>query len=193
MICPKDKTSCSEKQFDGIALDVCPKCDGVWIESTELGSLVRKLQLPEYTSTDELLAQWDAVKNSGDLPKDFWAEDIILCPHGHGNMSKHYYAGSDIGIDQCQICQGIWLDGGELHSVAQYVEPNPDLDRAWQTVIQDQNKQRKDLENLQRLPARIAGIALSATTLPGLMAVAAGFVAQAAIDGLTKAHDDLKM
>lgn len=125
MLCPKDNVVCDTRQLDGVEVDVCPKCQGVWLEQTEVQKLVRYLALPEHTDVDELLEKWENSGCGTTTPGDFWQEAKLICPKEGAQMQKHYFAGTGVGIDQCQVCKGFWLDGGELQAVAKLAAPNP--------------------------------------------------------------------
>ena len=140
MRCLTDQTICKTKQVEDIVIDYCPLCNGVWLEKEEIRKLVRYLNIPEYYDADELFSKWNVTAHTGTAPKDFWVEDNYDCPNGHGHMKKHYFAGSTIGVDQCHTCWGMWFDGGELHAVATYVEPNPALEVAWREYFRDKKK-----------------------------------------------------
>jgi len=50
------------------------------------------------------------------------------CPRCHVDMSlRNYSYDSNIIIDKCPSCQGIWTDKGEMQAVARYVKRNPDM------------------------------------------------------------------
>ena len=171
MRCPKDKQPCRGQIVDGVKLTTCSICKGVWIEQSEVRNLVGKLNTPNLTRVDELLAKWDVVMHEGTLPKDFWQEATLECPKGHGHMGKHYFAGSTIGIDQCQTCQGFWLDGGELQAIVKEVKPNPLLEAAWQELIREQTKMREQNETMaQSFQADMLMIASLITKPPVLVA-----------------------
>ena len=159
MHCPKDKIPCDTKQLEDVSIDVCPKCDGVWLEKEEVRKLTRHFSVPKYSTVDELMDEWDVIVNQGTAPDDFWSEDKLVCSKDNSQMFKHYFAGSNVGVDQCQVCQGFWLDGGELHAIAKYIGPDPDLDKAWQSFIRDDNEWREKMEKAKLLPANLALLA----------------------------------
>lgn len=111
MLCPKDNVVCNVRHLDDVEVDICPKCQGVWLEQQEVRNLIRHFSLPKYSSADELLAEWKTLENSGTPPENFWTEDKLTCTKDGSQMQKHYLAGSKIGVDQCQLCKGYWLDG----------------------------------------------------------------------------------
>lgn len=156
MHCPKDKAICRTKQLDDIEIDVCPECDGVWIEKGEVQKLNAKLEVPKYTNIDEVLAKWEVSHSGATIPKDFWTETALVCPRHHGHMTKHYFGGTQIGVDQCQECEGFWLDGGELQAIAKLAEPNPDFEKAWQMLLQDEIDSRNTQAQVLEFPAKIA-------------------------------------
>ncbi len=147
--------------------------------------------MPSYTMVDELIDEWEISENKGTLPKDFWVEDKLKCPNGHGHMSKHYFAGSNIGVDQCQTCQGFWLDGGELKAVARDVKPNPQLDKAWQTAIRDAKELDKSIKELALLPATIAGYATYMKSMPIALALAVGLLLKFIVEKTIQADKEL--
>lgn len=161
MYCPKDRDLCLSRQLEDITVDICPLCDGVWLEREEVIKLARHFDAPEFSMVDEIMSDWQSPRNNGTKPKDLWSESKLSCPIDKLTMSKHYFAGSKVGVDQCPTCQGFWLDGGELHEIADYMKPNPEMDQAWQSYIRADNDARKDIKHLKTLPSRMALAAMS--------------------------------
>ena len=191
MHCPNDDTICKTKVLDGIEIDTCPLCQGVWIEQSEVRQLVNKLLVPRYTEADEIIKEFEVAESEGSLPKEFWAEARLDCPRHHGQMSKHYFGGSHVGVDQCQTCRGFWLDGGELKAIAKQMEPNPKLDAAWEDFIRDQKNFREKLEKLSSLPASIASYFVMVKSLPVLVALTGAVLLKFIIDGIINADRQL--
>lgn len=42
MTCPRCSSALKEAEFEGVMIDTCEKCGGVWLDSGELGQLIRK-------------------------------------------------------------------------------------------------------------------------------------------------------
>ena len=154
MLCPRDNLVCNQIKLQNVEIDICPKCQGVWLEQQEVKEIVQHLSVPEYNAVNDIISAWEVAEHTGTAPKDFWVEDKLVCPRDGVHMKKHYFAGSTIGVDHCLDCKGFWLDEGELHAIAKYVAPNPTLERAWQMVIQDQKDLEKKMKELSELPAR---------------------------------------
>ena len=55
MDCPRCKSSLTTRTTEGIEIDVCEKCGGVWLDKGELGKLVG---LERGRSEEEMRANW---------------------------------------------------------------------------------------------------------------------------------------
>jgi len=182
MRCPIDDTVCESVTLENVQMDICPQCQGVWIGQDQVRKLVRHISMPNLSLIDEMLQEWVANKNEKlTPPKDFWTEDKLICSQDNTQMKKHYFAGSKVGVDQCQKCKRFWLDGGELQAVVQYVKPDHALDQAWQDFIREDNEWRKKMENANAIPAKI--VLMLANPKYALIAIGS-FIAQVVVDVL---------
>lgn len=79
-----------------VIIDICPKCEGIWLDKGELGKLVKDRKLVNY------------------LTKDIGTQSKskLICPRCGGLMDLEY--AEDIEVDVCLTCNGVWLDKGEL-------------------------------------------------------------------------------
>ncbi|MCB8983802.1 MAG: zf-TFIIB domain-containing protein [Ardenticatenaceae bacterium] len=107
MVCPKCQGSLQTTSFDGIEVEQCDGCRGVWLDLGELPAL-RQREKGRWGKA----VGYTAVYNTLSAP----------CPRcgGLGHMTRmHDLQHPDITIDTCPVCYGIWLDGGELNKLAQ--------------------------------------------------------------------------
>ena len=79
-----------------IEIDVCPKCNGIWLDPGELGKLLKDRKLTDYLT-----------KHIGTQSKS-----KLVCPRCGGLMDIE--SADDIDVDVCLTCHGVWLDAGEL-------------------------------------------------------------------------------
>jgi Zn-finger nucleic acid-binding protein len=94
--------------LEGMAVDQCPQCRGIWFDLGELKTVLEQEDLKRLQS--KLKGRRDAKRDRKlDAKKG-------PCPRcgGRGNMVPVNDAGHDIHIDTCLVCYGQWLDGGEL-------------------------------------------------------------------------------
>jgi Zn-finger nucleic acid-binding protein len=82
-----------------IIIDVCPKCNGIWLDKGELEKLLKDRKLANY------LTKHIGVKSSSPM----------ICPRC-GNLMDIEKA-DEIEVDVCLTCGGVWLDSGELEEL----------------------------------------------------------------------------
>jgi Zn-finger nucleic acid-binding protein len=115
--CPRDGTTLIEQDYHGVfRVDRCPSCQSLWLDR---GELERIQQLP--TSSDSRLpSDIYSVARAYELARQK-AQPRIACPRCSTELVPREYAYcSQVLIDNCPKCDGIWLDGGELDVLEQF-------------------------------------------------------------------------
>jgi len=79
-----------------ILIDICPKCEGVWLDAGELQKMLKDKKLSDY------LTKKIGIKS----------ESKLICPRCGGLMDIE--RAEDVEVDVCLTCNGVWLDSGEL-------------------------------------------------------------------------------
>jgi len=112
MFCPK----CRNPRLDeitfphsNVAVDRCPTCWGLWFDG---GELEQVLQIP---------AGKLQVMRIGEPTK-------LSCPRCGGVLSSVHYPHTDVTVDVCDACEGVWLDNGEFPRI-----------RAWHQSLEQQD------------------------------------------------------
>jgi len=106
MKCPKCRTEdLHEISIEGVVVDQCYSCDGVWLDSHEL---------------NQLLAE-DA-RHVASLRRANFASQAEgkrgFCPRETVELLRVYSAiERSVVLDLCPDCGGIWLDGGEFEKL----------------------------------------------------------------------------
>ena len=141
MICPIDTIVCDTQTIQGVKLDVCPRCQGVWLDGGEFKQLMDLFTFAPAEAERIRNHSWvDGREDAGHTqPREFWQETPHRCPIDRTEMKKHYIAGSTIGVDSCDTCHGFWLDGPELAALARYVGPDPLQDAMGKLVVSEMN------------------------------------------------------
>jgi Zn-finger nucleic acid-binding protein len=96
--CPRDGSHLDERHVPsmGVRIDACPKCHGVFLDAEGLQSLTkRKAPTPMRRA-------------------DFASPLRCSCPACGAALSRR--AVSDVAVDACVACGGVWL---EAHTLAQ--------------------------------------------------------------------------
>ncbi len=108
MNCPKCRIDTMTKEtHEGIEVDRCPSCKGLFLDHGELDALLEK----KMGNTADTLF----FSSTSDQMDDVAA----YCPRCQKDMSVKKSQG-DIRIDMCDSCGGNFLDQGELASIQLY-------------------------------------------------------------------------
>lgn len=132
MKCPRDGASLTSDRYEGdVTVDKCPSCGGIWLDSGELRTIQETIE-NDYSAT---LNKIDLVARAYELARQK-ARPEIECPKcgGHLNPQEYTYC-SQIMIDRCQKCGGIWLDRGELEALEQFFEKAAEEEQQEQQAV----------------------------------------------------------
>lgn len=117
MDCPGCKAGAGEFKelvLDGVTIDRCERCGGVWLDAGEAEDLYKKSPTPReelQKKKIELLRQW---KVSALDPK----EVDRTCPRCDKNLVRVNYKDiPGLQVDKCPTDCGMYLDKGELEKI----------------------------------------------------------------------------
>lgn len=103
MNCPKCQSAkLTEFKVEGVAVDRCGDCTGIWFDAVELSQLLaedaRQVAALTRGASDQSLDQKRG-----------------RCPRDGADLLRMFSAiDRDVVLDACADCHGIWLDGGEF-------------------------------------------------------------------------------
>lgn len=103
--------------FYNVEVDYCPKCLGLWFEEDELRQAKDK--------KDENL-KWLDFDLWEDASKFEISRGDRLCPTCRLPLYEVNYGDSNIKVDVCNICKGVWLDRGEFKQIISYLKDKSD-------------------------------------------------------------------
>ena len=101
MQCPACHQAMLILEYKGIELDHCQGCGGVWLDAGELGLLLHGVP-----DAPQGLALASAQPGTRRCPR---------CPR---KMDVGRFPGSAVEVDSCPALHGLWLDRGELLTLA---------------------------------------------------------------------------
>lgn len=110
--CPECNVRMNQVQIgDGIEVERCPECDGIWLDHGELKEILQE-RISERAN-----------------PRDMAAADRShrMCPDCDRELFERHFINSRVRIDQCIQCAGIFLDGGELEQIRGFIEQAEEL------------------------------------------------------------------
>ena len=118
--CPRCWVEMKKEEVDvlgpNVIIDVCPKCLGIWFDNNELKKILGDRKLANYLT-----------KRIGTQ-----SESKLVCPRCGGLMDLEY--AEDVEIDVCLVCNGAWLDYGELEGLKKKSEAGYTGDREKKAV-----------------------------------------------------------
>lgn len=126
-ICPRCDKPLSAGVYEGLRLDTCQACGGVWIDAYELSALMQRspAQLKQLEQTlGQTKVNLDAVLGT---------RNVLMCPLCYVPMiDRQYTYGSGVRINTCGECRGVWVDAGELSQIAEFLVKDQDYFKAVQ-------------------------------------------------------------
>ncbi len=113
MKCPFCNSAFKQSNIDGKVIDICTNCNGIWFDQNELQHYVNFIQ-------KNIPFQNSSGKNNGKLiTVNDLHESSLLCPCCGELLKKiNYLYNSNIIVDRCSKCGGVWADKGESEKIA---------------------------------------------------------------------------
>jgi uncharacterized protein len=109
MNCPKCNATMELITFEGITVDRCTGCKGIWFDANEQKQLKEKKGSEAIDIGDAAVGRkMDKITN-------------ILCPRCHGPMIRMVDASQQhVNYEACTTCYGIFLDAGEFKDLKDF-------------------------------------------------------------------------
>ena len=97
--CPRCESTLGPMEMVGVHIDVCPMCNGCWLDRNEINQLTRSRG--SNAVVVELVGKNDS---------------YIPCPRCKAKTLQegHHAHRPGLLLDECKQCGGVWLDRGEL-------------------------------------------------------------------------------
>lgn len=120
MKCPKDKHELIKELYeDCVEIDKCSTCQGMWLDEGELEKIEETIK-NDYT--DELKKLPDYANEAFNMSRAS-SEKAYICPTCDEPLEKKEYGFcSQIIIDVCPSCRGMWLDDHEIQKLEIFFE-----------------------------------------------------------------------
>jgi Zn-finger nucleic acid-binding protein len=155
MLCPNDQSEMNRCDLEGVQVDECAQCGGIWFDQGELDA-AKDIVEPDLNWIDV----------------DLWRQehrfDLSLgarrCPRDNSNMVSLRYGDPPVEIEHCLECRGMWLERDEFRKMVSALEEELDrmsasdylaesLKEAREIISGEENlaSQWKDLRTIFRL------------------------------------------
>lgn len=126
MLCPVCHEILQNKEFETQSIDECPVCGGIWFDEGELHEVASHLILDNKVnglSIKESVNRKIILADKNNQPER-------KCPKCNIRMTVINYAyNSNVVLDRCVSCGGLWADKNEIEAVARIIKGNPAVDK----------------------------------------------------------------
>jgi Zn-finger nucleic acid-binding protein len=114
-----------------VEFHICSTCRGIWVSGEQFHALAVLVAAEGQVQSSVKLTfkPRKALRPGPDNP-------IRVCPECTLGMREFNYAyDSNVFLDRCDKCKGIWLDPNEIIDIAKHIQYNPELDAAARSLI----------------------------------------------------------
>jgi Zn-finger nucleic acid-binding protein/membrane associated rhomboid family serine protease len=141
MNCPIDSHQLEQKDFRGFEIDLCSECRGLWFDEGQFLATVKNISTLTLPEKYQLESPKDSTR-----PVAVLHDRGLRCPKDNSKLETLNYGGAtNIFLDRCDTCKGIWLDGGEITRVKKDLEPKQ-LEDVMVKAFSEQWKEEKELQ-----------------------------------------------
>ncbi|NNE58451.1 MAG: hypothetical protein HKN36_10105 [Hellea sp.] len=130
--CPVDDFTLKQETYEGVTIDICPHCNGVWLDAGELEA-VQNVQASDFRDvpTNSVMDHVNAAEGMAEA-KSEGPRGCVVC--SESLEKKEYAFASQVMIDQCPKGHGMWLDRDELARLEMFYEDEQDIDKIMEAM-----------------------------------------------------------
>jgi Zn-finger nucleic acid-binding protein len=144
MNCPVCNRSLTAEKYEYLPYHSCKQCGGMWVDAKLLKNLAVRLAVD--TNIKPCEKKFFQPRTVERPSKD---DRIRLCPKCSAGMKQVNYAyDSNVIIDRCDACEGIWLDSGEMTQLAAFYQVDEDAVLIGRDLLKAQSGLDEDAERL---------------------------------------------
>lgn len=119
MNCPVCDIEMKNISIKNVSLDYCDMCQGIWCDKDELEKIA--MSGKDFLKTSPIAKSLE--KNINNIRSQ--KNSSLKCPCCDASLEKFNYSyESDIILEICKICNGIWVDDGEFGDIIEYIYNN---------------------------------------------------------------------
>lgn len=155
LACPRCQAGLRPQTFGTVTIDLCDSCGGHWYDAGELERIRELGPAGRPAAAPDVAPRWVDSKH-----------DSIVCPRCRQPLATERYAySSDLVLDRCNNCNGVWVDAGELDRMDALIgEWSADMEK-------DHEAWSKRLDEMES----VMGHRLDSAARPGRLGAIVGF------------------
>lgn len=166
--CPICGSELTCYDLDGLVLDACQDCGGVWFDAGELkpfidSAIEERADIPgaDYSGADDPIPAADI------------DADELLCPRCGTLLGKFNYGyDSNIILDRCPECEGLWVERQAVTELASFIKGDESADRLHDAMVrfmsssQDFSNKVQTVRDLAEVAKQSAGYGVVIPVVP---------------------------
>ena len=139
MRCPVCSNELRYITYKSVGLDICTNCNGIWLSNGDIADYARAL-----IDSGKIKGQKIELFKSRDV--DWTSQEYKMCPRCNLAMKTfNYAADSNVFLDKCPQCGGIWADSAEAVQIASYLIEDPRAIMIGNSIV----KQHQQLQKIK--------------------------------------------
>ncbi|MBN1695601.1 zf-TFIIB domain-containing protein [candidate division WOR-3 bacterium] len=153
--CPVCNKNLKTITYENQEVDFCQTCGGVWFDKGELMGVVDGLLSKDLVDSESVE---EAYRKKAVSSKDI---DIFqrCCPRCKVRLEVFNFSyDSNVFLDRCPSCLGIWADKDEWVAIAKYIKGNPEVDKLAEALASEFKEPLKLIGNISRVAAVIVSL-----------------------------------
>jgi Zn-finger nucleic acid-binding protein len=112
--CPLCRTPTELIKYEAVPVHSCGTCGGHWLTEVKLDAILRRREIDMPAPVKQKVVELAAEANSG--------QELLCLSCGTPMIKEPFKHWSDITLDRCRKCNGLWLDRHELEKCQVYWE-----------------------------------------------------------------------
>lgn len=113
MQCPRDAVTLDHVIKQGVEVDICPACGGLWCDPGEIEAAEQAFA----EATQRVPAPPDEMTRGLQMAAEKQSPPTTCPKCGAENVREEYGLASQVLVDRCPHGHGVWLDKGELEAI----------------------------------------------------------------------------
>jgi len=122
--CPVDDFTLVQETYEGVTIDRCLHCAGIWLDAGELET-IQKNQADDFRGVPD--DAMDFVSGAIGMAKAKTEKTLSCVKCDDALVKREYSFTSQIMIDNCPKGHGMWLDKAELVRLEKFYEEEQDF------------------------------------------------------------------
>ena len=147
MQCPVCKGLLRQEKYQYVEFDICMDCRGIWVSGEQFRALAVQVATDGQVESSAILSfkARKVLRPGEDNP-------VRICPKCTLAMREFNYAyDSNIFLDRCEQCKGIWLDPNEIIDIAKHIQYNPEADAFARALVHEDRSAEEEMDGLAKL------------------------------------------